>query len=288
MISIITLTYNNLEAATKPFIESLFKYTNVDDFKLIVVDNNSTDGTVEYIKEIRNKYPNIEAIFNVENKGYSKGNNQGLRLAKGDYICLVNNDVLFTPNWLCAIIAVLQSHLEIGLVSPTVNQVGDSFTVKNYLEKSNRLIEDADKEFEYSHTASFCCVCLRRKVFEEVGFLDEAFTPAYYEDDDYCLRVLYKGYKNAILLNTFVFHNHCQTSGKLSNRVEIRKRNRLYFYDKHIIAQYIGQLRDANEHLKKKSVLGRLRRMLIEIVCIFAFGKDRKKKLRKKLEHVFS
>ena len=78
-LSIITLTYNNL-SYTKKFIESLYKYTQ--DFELIIVDNGSTDGTVEYLKTLNS----VKLILNKENLGFSKGNNQGIGIAEGEYI----------------------------------------------------------------------------------------------------------------------------------------------------------------------------------------------------------
>ena len=69
-LSIITLTYNKLKY-TKKYVESLFKYTK--DFELIIVDNGSTDGTREYLQSLNN----VKLIFNDENIGFSKGNNQG-------------------------------------------------------------------------------------------------------------------------------------------------------------------------------------------------------------------
>ena len=79
--SIITLTYNQLERATKPYIESLYKNTDEKLFNLIIVDNGSTDGTVEYLKTLMKEKNNLHVIFNAENKGYSKGNNQGIKFA---------------------------------------------------------------------------------------------------------------------------------------------------------------------------------------------------------------
>ena len=99
-VSLITLCYNQLENATKPLLKSLYEYTNPELFELIIVDNASSDGTKEFLDEYKETKNNVTVIHNDENFGYAKGNNIGLKVAKGDYIFLLNNDLLFTPNWL--------------------------------------------------------------------------------------------------------------------------------------------------------------------------------------------
>jgi GT2 family glycosyltransferase len=89
-------------------------------------------------------------------------------------------------------------------------------------------------------------VILRREVFEKVGFLDENFTPAWYEDDDYSFRVLYAGYKNAIANRSFVFHNQSTTSSKLPEKEKIIERNRQYFYDKHPLGKCFHEMYKKN------------------------------------------
>ena len=92
MVSIIVLTHNQIKY-TKACLESVFNYTSQvrTSFEVIVVDNASTDGTVEYLQGYE-KSGNIKVIYNKENVGYPKANNQGAKIASGDYICLLNND----------------------------------------------------------------------------------------------------------------------------------------------------------------------------------------------------
>ena len=100
---IITPAFNKFEMATKPFLQSLYQYTDENSFDLIIIDNGSTDGTVEYLENFAKEHSNIRLILNKENLGYSKANNQGINLAlEGNYkyIGLLNNDILFTPDWL--------------------------------------------------------------------------------------------------------------------------------------------------------------------------------------------
>ena len=100
MTSIVVLTYNQLEDCTKSCIESIYKYTDIKDFELIVVDNDSQDGTPEYLKSIEPNYSNISIILNDTNKGYSAGNNDGIKVSKGEYVILLNNDTLVSEDWL--------------------------------------------------------------------------------------------------------------------------------------------------------------------------------------------
>ncbi|MBQ8465994.1 MAG: glycosyltransferase family 2 protein [Alphaproteobacteria bacterium] len=240
--SIITLCYNQLETATKPFIESLYKYTNSDLFELIVINNASDDGTYEYLENIKQQYNNIKIIHNSENGGYAKGNNQGMKIAEGQYLFMLNNDTLFMPNWLERMIEILKTHQEIGILSTMTNHCiipeqriknYQDLTPENYLQKVKL---SSKNDITYNDVIIFFCWAMRREVFEKVGFLDENFGRAWYEDADYTLRVLYNGYKPAFANNIFIFHNHSQTSGKFAQTKEAEelfKKNRAYFENKH-------------------------------------------------------
>ncbi len=246
-LTIVTLTYNQLEKATKPYIETLYKYTDVSDFDLILVDNNSTDGTVEYLKELENKYDNITVIYNNENLGYDIGNNQGLKLIdttgdiKNKYIGLFNNDLLFTPDWFSACLKVLENDSKIGLASPRL-QRKCKFNASNYLKYYKKFLEKYNKkfgEFSLNLTAYFAAAIVPIEVFKKVGFLDEKFSPAFYEDNDYCMRVYYQGYKIGYINTSFVYHNHATTTRHLPEKEALIERNKNYFYNKHPLAEYI-------------------------------------------------
>lgn len=258
--SLITLCYNQLENATKPFIESLYKHTPINDFELIVVDNASQDGTQEYFAQLQTKYKNIKYLRNKENLGYAAGNNCGLEVVRGEYIFLLNNDLLFTYGWLSKLVEILKNK-KIGLVSPMTNHcmlaqqclpVNENLTAQNYIDKANKFyLSNKIAEILYAEKVIFFCVGMRRDVFEKVGSLDENFQKAWFEDDDYSLRVLYNGYKNAIAKNVFIFHNHSQTSAKFRLSEEGKKqfeKNKRYYEEKH--SCYI-KLKSASDELNK-------------------------------------
>lgn len=286
MISFVILTYNNLRSATEPMCTSLFNISSLADVEIIFIDNRSTDGTVDFLKDLQARHSKVRLILNDVNVGFSKGMNQGLAAAKGDVIFLMNNDILFTPGWLETALAVIQRP-EIGLVSPLINQPGDGLTADNYLQKYTALRSKQDKDFEYRCFIPFCCVGFRRQVFEKIGFLDEAFTPAYYEDNDYCLRSLYAGYKNAIALKSFVFHNHCQTTGQMADRKALLARNRQIYHQKHLLGEYIDHLIEENKKWRKKSISYRLKKLLVAALTAFIVDAAKKKQKRKRLEFLW-
>ena len=215
-VSIITLCYNQLENATKPMLESLYRFTNPDLFELIIIDNASYDGTREFLDKFAKEKKNITVMNNEQNVGFSKGMNQGLKIAKGDFIFLLNNDILFSPNWLEKFVEILKNNEDIGLISCKTNYCGEDFqlienakelSIENYLEKINT---SKNNNFEYIDTARvvFFCIGMTRKTFNTVGYFDENFGLAWFEDDDYTIRTLLAGLKIAIAQD--IFHSRLQ------------------------------------------------------------------------------
>lgn len=239
--SIIVLTYNQLEIATKPCIESIYKYTPIDEFELIIVDNASSDDTIEYLNSLLNKFSNIKVKFNEVNRGYAGGINDGLRLAVGEYIILLNNDTLVTPNWLNSLLHPLQMDLSIGLVSPISNSVGNeqevqlrNLTEENYILNSEKYIKENKEYYFETNKVGFFCVATRRDVVEKVGFLDEQFGIGMFEDDDYCLRVKKNGYKIVITESCFIYHKGSVSFKALTSEEydSLSKRNKMLFFNK--------------------------------------------------------
>lgn len=221
--SIIILTYNKLEY-TKQCIDSIRKYTQPESYEMIVVDNNSNDGTVEWLKE----QCDIKTIYNKENYGFPKGCNQGIEVACGDNILLLNNDTIVTSNWLENLVTCLYSANEIGAVGPVTNSCSNyqaikvdyvnvdtmqEFAIKYNISKS-QLWEERLKLIGY-------CLLIRKAVVNEIGLLDERFSPGNFEDDDYSVRIRKAGYKLLLCKDTFI-HHYGSTSFK-ENREKFNK-----------------------------------------------------------------
>ena len=228
-LSVITLTLNKLEY-TKNFIESLKKYTK--DFELIIVDNGSTDGTVEYIKSM----PDIKLIQNAENNGFSKGNNQGIEIAQGEYIGFLNNDILLYPNWFEACKRVFENE-KAGFVSPRhINPHYDNTNPKKYIKYFQGFHYDKPYEKSFDECV-FSCVITKREVLDKIGVFDENFSPAFFEDNDLKYRAIEAGYGIYVTNEAGFFHFGSVTSVKHSANME---KNRAYYYSKHPLAEYLS------------------------------------------------
>jgi len=121
VVSIVMLTYNALEY-TKECIESIRHHTSYPH-EIILVDNASSDGTVEYLEQVVADNPHIRLIANDSNRGFAAGNNQGVAAARGDYVLLLNNDVLVGSGWLEDMVAALEQDSQIGMVGPVTNHI---------------------------------------------------------------------------------------------------------------------------------------------------------------------
>lgn len=212
LTSIIILTHNQLPY-TRECLDSIRLRTD-DRFELIVVDNASTDGTVEYLRSL----PDITLVENASNRGFAAACNQGLAIAQGRQILLLNNDTVVTTGWLKRLLDVLRRDSTIGLVGPCSNHAGSQQQIDvSYDDQASLdgfawdwgkahegLVEDTDRLIGF-------CLLIRRKVVEEIGVLDEQFGIGCYEDDDYCLRAIRAGWRAVIARDAFVHHYGSRT-----------------------------------------------------------------------------
>jgi GT2 family glycosyltransferase len=222
-VSIIVLCYNGLEDLTKPCVESILKNTPQESCELILVDNGSSDGTAQYLREISRLYHNVKVIINPDNRGYSGGNNQGMQLAGAHHVVLLNNDTLVTHQWLDHLLYPLSQDVSIGMVGAVTNSAGNEQRIdlaglneSNFEKIAGAYTTRQHKVWFETEKLGFFCVAIRRSVIEAIGCLDEGFGIGMFEDDDYCFRAKQAGYKVVVAEDCFVYHKGSASFNKLS------------------------------------------------------------------------
>jgi GT2 family glycosyltransferase len=223
--SIVITTLENL-VFTKLCLESVLASAEDEDFEVIVVDNGSRHGTEEYLRSLARRDGRVRPVFNEENLGFAAANNQGLALATGNTIVLLNNDTIVSHGW----VRRLRRHLgnpEIGLVGAVTNRAGNEAQIEIPYRTYGDMVTFARGmavwhagETRDIRTATMFCVAMRRDVWQEIGRLDERFELGMFEDDDYSVRIRAAGYRVVCAEDCFVHHFGQATIGKLASTGE--------------------------------------------------------------------
>lgn len=217
LTSIVILTHNELEH-TKACLESVRRNTP-EPHEIIVVDNGSTDGTLDYLKEQVSKFTDIWVIRNTLNRGFAAGSNQGISVAEGEYVLLLNNDTFVTEGWLGRMLDVFRRHPETGIVGPMSNYVSGPQLVTdvgyNNIDELNAFAvrwsgENDEQSFPIYRVVGFCLLA-KKEVIRKIGGLDERFGSGNFEDDDFCSRAVLAGYEARVARDVYIHHTGSQT-----------------------------------------------------------------------------
>lgn len=212
--SIIILSYNTREY-TQACIENIRRFTPAGSYEIIVVDNASQDDSVTWLQAQND----LKLILNTENKGFPVGCNQGMAIAEaGNDLLLLNSDTIVTPRWLENMQRALYSDDGVGAVGCVTNyscneqNIDIPFEIKDIADLDEMLAfaadynhSDANKWIPKWKLVGFCLL-IRREIYQQIGGLDERFTPGNYEDDDYSLRIWQTGHRLLLCTDTYIHH----------------------------------------------------------------------------------
>lgn len=222
-VSIVVPSWNKLEFL-KQMMESVDKNTQWP-FELIIVDNDSNDGTREFVLSSNFKMDG-QYIRNEENRGFAIPNNQGAKVAKGNFLCFLNNDTIVTKGWLTAMMKVFSEEKAVGVVGArlvhpgagTIQHAGiveyKSGVPDHIYFKKPMNYPPAMKRKQYFAVTGACMVT-PKGLFEEVGGFDERYWCGW-EDMDYAQRVKRKGYRIYYEPTSLVYHYESRTEGRYS------------------------------------------------------------------------
>ena len=214
-VSIIILTWNGIEY-TKKCLDTLKKHTEYSDYKIIIVDNGSTDGTVDYLKSL----DNISLIINPVNVGFVRGNNQAIKVSDPDSdIILLNNDTEILTSqkkWIQNLHDTAYSKPDIGVIgcrlqrpSGMLQHAGAYMPVKTFWGQQIGSEEMDINQYPYTHEVecvAFACVYIKRELINKIGVLSEDYF-SYFEDTDYCLTAREAGYKTVCCGEVTIIHH---------------------------------------------------------------------------------
>jgi len=260
ILSIIIVNWDT-KNLLKDCLQSIFKNPPEVEFEIFVVDNASSDGSVEMVQE---DFPGVYLFCNKQNVGFARANNQAIRESKGEYVLLLNSDTEVSPGALDGMVEFLDSHPEVGAVGPQLvdldGKVEESCgffpTPKAILltklrrskllgswfknSRASILVPQRTQEVDWVTGA---CLMTRREAFEEIGLLDEEMF-MYFEDDDWCYRIKKAGWRVYFTPEATVIHKRGVSLDQVPDRMiyEYRK-SQLRLYKKHLGFSSQGILR---------------------------------------------
>ena len=219
-VSIIIAVFNKVEI-TRKCLEALKQNTPEGICEVIIIDNASTDGTKDFLDNLRNE---IKLITNRDNMGYTIANNQGAKIALGKYLAFLNNDAFPQKGWLDFLMQIMEKDPDVGAVGAKLiypdgrlQEAGAIIFSDGNAWNFGKGDHDADKEIyndiiEVDYCSS-ACLLVRREFFQHLGGFDERYTPAYYEDSDLCFGIRKLGYKVMFNPKAIAIHHEAATAG---------------------------------------------------------------------------
>jgi GT2 family glycosyltransferase len=286
VLSVLLVNYNDREHLSRCLSSLKGQIENISH-EIVIVDNDSSDGSQDFIRET---YPDVRLICNSENVGFARANNRGLQECGGEFVLLLNTDTIVMPDAIEILMTAIKSNPGLGAVGPALLLKEDKFQVsfgqkvsffpellqKGLLNHFYRIWLRVSRKTRNVGWLSAACLLLRHRVLQDVGLFDETFF-LYFEDIDLCVHIRKLGYSLLFQPRARVFHVGGATTAnmKLLSRYHYR-RSQLYFYRKHnsktscfLLRSYLwvsfklnllsGRLKSATDMEERRKLIGLLR-----------------------------
>ncbi len=292
-LSIIIVNYN-VKEFLQNLLHSIIKSAEGISYEIIIVDNASNDGSVEFIGE---KFPQINLIANSTNLGFGKANNQALALAKGKYLLLLNPDTLLREDTLQKMINFFETTPDAGIagckiLNPDgtlqlacrrsfpgpwtsfckVTGLSSLFSRSRIFARYNLTYLDENQTYEVD-AISGSFMMIRKEVYEKIGGFDEQFF-MYGEDLDLCYRIQKSGYKVYYVHTTQIIHYKGESTKRSSlDETKIFYEAMNLFVKKHLSSSFLVEiiLHSAISFRKFFASLGRSKLIVISVIIDFIF-----------------
>lgn len=249
-LAILVVTFNSIDEIG-PCLRSLVGHTDPFPTAITVVDNGSTDGTVQQVRE---QWPSVQVIEAGGNVGFAKANNLGIRATTSDYVLLMNPDTEARPGAIQILVRGLASHPEAAIAGARLlngrgfpelswgppitpwNEITQMVLTRLYHRKARRCVRKMDKLSRQARVVSWvsgACLLIRRPDLEAVGLLDERYF-MYYEDVDLCVALKKRDRLTLYVAGAEVLHHRGRSAPKNPDLERRRQLSHVAYYDKHL------------------------------------------------------
>lgn len=235
--SIIIVNYNT-KVLLHNCLQTVLKNFNHKNFEIIIVDNNSTDGSVEMLE--RDYQKKIKLIKNDKNIGFGPANNRGAKIANGEYLFFLNSDTRIEDDIFTIVNNIFKQNKSIAIISPKLllkNGVEQDYAFGDFPKFLNLILHKFYKKNKEdliidTDWVSGAAMFIRKNIFEKAGGFDEKYF-MYFEDIDLCKRIKNSGYKVLYVKDCYITHLIAQSPLLFNQRKNIYYKSQDYFYKKH-------------------------------------------------------
>ena len=239
-LSIIIVNWNTRDLLLQ-CLDSIHKAESRLSFEVIVVDNGSTDDSVNAVSE---RFPTVRTIVNDQNLGFARANNQGISVGTGRYVMLLNSDTIVLPGALDKLVEFADEHPEVGVVGPKLLNTDGSLqaswagfpTFWSELIGRNPAQRQPFKGSQFAYEVDWvmgACMLVRAKAIANAGMMDEDYF-FYSEETDWCYRIKKTGWKVIYLAATELYHLGGGSADRASLlQLALLYQSKILFFRKH-------------------------------------------------------